>query len=470
MDTTAAPLLDPCSVDLGTVPLERIESELSSLSAHLAAAECRWLLLLAEFDRRGGWQVWGCHSAVHWLNWKLGLDTRTGYEKLRVAHRLVECPLIAEAFARGELSYSKVRAITRIAEPKTEETLVQWCRHATASHIERIAGAKRRANRRDEAEAERQRDERWFRVSYDGSGWGRATIEAPSEFLKVIEAAVRCQLKAMERDAKAAARSEERPAECSAEHSPDLARGAPSWLDLPMAARKADAFVQLITTFLEDLNEREPAGDDRYLVNVHVGVDQLSGENPDGLCELEDGPDISAEMVKRLLCGSSVVLHADDHDGNPLFLGRKSYRPSRAQRRAAKRRDKTCRFPSCERTIVEIHHGDEWEHGGHTNVDRLLSLCSFHHHLCHEGGFRAEIVGSEVRFYRPDGMLLSVEPLHRPSDSPDLAVINAQLGLDIDHRTNESKWDGSAPDYDLCMDALFSREGKYRPPHGTDLN
>jgi hypothetical protein len=446
MDTITEPLLDPRSIDLGTVPLERIEAELSTLSAHIAAAECRQLLLLAEFDRREGWNVWGCHSAVHWLNWRLGIGDRTGYEKLRVAHRLVECALTAEAFANGELSYSKVRAITRIATPETEEMLVQWCRYATAAHIERIAGAKRRADRDPRAPSY---DEQWFRVDHDGSGWGNATIHAPSEVLRAIESAVRRELAVMERDAKT-------------DETETAKLGPPSWLDLPLAARKADALVELITRAIEDLAEREPAGDDRYLLNIHVGIDRLNGDNPDGLCEIDDGPNLSAEVVKRLLCGNSVVLNVDDRDGNPLYLGRKSYRPNRAQRRAAKRRDRTCRFPGCTRTRVEIHHGDEWQHQGRTDIDKLLSLCRFHHHLCHEGGFRAEIVGADVLFWTPGGTLLTTEPLHRPAESPDLTELNAQLGLEIDERTNECRWDGSSPDYDLCMDALYSREGKYR--------
>ena len=114
-----------------------VESELVELAGHLAAATCRFLQLLAEFDTREGWAGTGVRSCAHWLNWRVGLSLRTAREHLRVGHALVGLPAISEAFASGRVSYSKVRAMTRIATPQTERGLLNIALHGTASHVER---------------------------------------------------------------------------------------------------------------------------------------------------------------------------------------------------------------------------------------------------------------------------------------------------------------------------------------------
>lgn len=81
--------------------------ELCELAGHLAAAEARWLVKLGEFDRREGWGQYGCGSCAHWLSWKLGIERRTGQDKVRVARALEVLSVIAGSFGRGELSYSK---------------------------------------------------------------------------------------------------------------------------------------------------------------------------------------------------------------------------------------------------------------------------------------------------------------------------------------------------------------------------
>ena len=97
--------------DLEGVPLARLEGEITTLAAHINAATCRFLELVGEFDRREGWAQWGCASAAEWLSWRCGLCPRTAREHVRVAGRLRELALLRGAFARGELSFSQVRAI-----------------------------------------------------------------------------------------------------------------------------------------------------------------------------------------------------------------------------------------------------------------------------------------------------------------------------------------------------------------------
>jgi hypothetical protein len=91
-----------------------LETELLGLAGHIAATQCRFLQLLAEFDQRDGWAGDGIRSCAHWLSWRAGMDLRTVTEHLRVAHALQQLPDITAAFAEGQLSYSKARAITRV--------------------------------------------------------------------------------------------------------------------------------------------------------------------------------------------------------------------------------------------------------------------------------------------------------------------------------------------------------------------
>jgi hypothetical protein len=91
-----------------------LETELLGLAGHIAAAQCRFLQRLAEFDQRDGWAGDGIRSCAHWLSWRAGMNLRTATEHLRVAHALQQLPDITAAFAEGQLSYSKARAITRV--------------------------------------------------------------------------------------------------------------------------------------------------------------------------------------------------------------------------------------------------------------------------------------------------------------------------------------------------------------------
>src|SRR5437867_2297036 len=115
------------------VELERLGDQIAELSAHLDAASARLLDLIREFDARGGWGN-GFSSCAAWLTWRVGLEPGAAREHVRVARALGSLPLLAQALARGELSYSKIRALTRVATPETEERLLAVARAGTAEH------------------------------------------------------------------------------------------------------------------------------------------------------------------------------------------------------------------------------------------------------------------------------------------------------------------------------------------------
>src|SRR5213080_3274784 len=158
----------PDAVDYAA--LDRLGDEIAELSVHLEAATARLLDLIREFDARGGWNS-GFSSCAAWLSWRVGLDLGAARERVRVARALETLPRLAQALARGELSYAKVRALTRVATPETEERLLAVGRAGTADHVERIVRGWRRVDRIAEARAEARRHQsRALHVYQDEDG------------------------------------------------------------------------------------------------------------------------------------------------------------------------------------------------------------------------------------------------------------------------------------------------------------
>jgi Domain of unknown function (DUF222) len=176
--------------ELATAPTEWIEREIGELAAHIAAATCRWLELIAELDRRGGHGAWGFHSCGAWIAWRCSIDPRSAREHVRVARALEELPLVRERFSHGELSYSKVRALTRIATPEIEAELVEMARLATAAQLDRLVRGYRRAVSLESAEAAHR--DRFLSCEWEEDGGlrirGRLAPEDGALLLKAIEA------------------------------------------------------------------------------------------------------------------------------------------------------------------------------------------------------------------------------------------------------------------------------------------
>ena len=173
--------------------LDRLGDEIAELSVHLDAATARLLDLIRDFDAGGGWNN-GFRSCAEWLSWRVGLDLGAAREKVRVARALPALPRVAQALAHGELSYAKVRALTRVATPETEERLLAIGRAGTAEHVERIVRGWRRMDRKAEKdEAARQHAGRALSVyrAEDGTVTirGRLSPEAGALLLKALTAA-----------------------------------------------------------------------------------------------------------------------------------------------------------------------------------------------------------------------------------------------------------------------------------------
>jgi hypothetical protein len=394
------------------MPLERLEAEITELAGHLAAGECRWLELVAEYDRRAGHESWGCRTIAHWLSWQCGLDMRSAREKVRVAHALAELPLVREEFATGRLSYSKVRAITRVATPANEEQLVMYAQHTTAAQTERIVRTYRGHRSADDetAAANQLHEEQHLQVDYDLDGAGITSGRMPPEIAAALARALEIARTRMSADQ----RGEGGPA------GPPRSRGAIN----------VDALAMIVETFLAN----EPAarsGGDRWMVGVNVDAEVLADDDPEGVCEIDGEVALAPETIHRLCCDSSVVAILRSEDGAPLTATKRTRTIPRWVRRAVHARDNGCRFPGCgEKVFVDAHHVRSWSRGGPTIPTNVLELCWFHHRLVHEGGWTVRFLeGGEVIAITPAGNVISsaIEPPARTVSS--IGDLNATNGL-----------------------------------------
>ena len=157
-------------------------------------------------------------------------------------------------------------------------------------------------------------------------------------------------------------------------------------------------------------------------------------------------------------------------NGEPLDIGRKTRAIPPALKRALKARDKGCRFPGCPHTrFTEGHHIDHWANGGETKLHNLITLCHFHHHLLHEGGYRIVRTDDGVfRFLEPDGMAVR-EDFAIPGDDRAVAARfrgialaegNRDRGVRIDPDTVVTRWQGERMDDSIAMDALLRARGR----------
>ena len=174
------------------VELEQLGDRIAELSARIQAATYELLVLIREFDARTGWS--GCTSCGQWLSWRTGLAPGAAREHVRVARALDNLPKLSDAMRRGTVSYSKVRAVTRVATPETEQALLDVALCGTAAHVEQIVRGWRRVDRTAEhAEDRRRYERRSLRTWVDDDGMvvvrGRLTPEVGAVLRRALEAA-----------------------------------------------------------------------------------------------------------------------------------------------------------------------------------------------------------------------------------------------------------------------------------------
>jgi len=429
--------------------LDRLGDEIAVLSVHLEAATARLLDLIRQFDAEGGWNN-GFRSCAHWLCWRVGLDLGAAREKVRVARALGTLPRLAESLARGELSYAKVRALTRVATPETEERLLAVGRAGTAEHVERIVRGWRYMDRKAEADdAKRQHTGRSLHVYQDEDGMvrvrGRLAPEVGALLMKALDAA-RETLYQQARLRHAAAGSDD---DFGAEH---VSTETPTF-----EQQQADALALLAETALHHGLDPGTPGE-RYQVVVHVDAAVLADADQPGQSVLEDGARVSAETSQRLACDASRVIMRHDADGHLLEMSARTRTIPPALRRALQHRDRGCRFPGCGVRFGQGHHIRHWAAGGPTTLSNLTLLCLRHHRAVHEEGYQVERQpDGELEFRTPYGFLIpDVPPPPNVPDDP-MEVIRAQndaAGLTLDAHTATPGWLGEPLNVAYAIDVL----------------
>ncbi len=372
--------------------IDNLGESIAVLAAQIHAATHRLLTLIAEFDRERGWERVGYPNCARWLSVRTGIDLGAAREKVRAARALARLPMTGAAMARGELSFSQVRSLTRIATEDNEQALLDLARGATTAELERMVRGWRKGSREDEAERERrQHEDRALSVFPDDDGMyvvrGRLTPEVGALFMRALEAA-------------SGALFREPGAEPTRVSS-----------DREAAYRRADGIGLLAErAFAAGFGGSDGPAPvsgtraERYQVVLHVEPATLTETEEPGRSELEDGTRVSAETSRRLSCDASVVRVAQKPDGTVLDVGRRARTVPTSIRRALEVRDRGCRFPGCGLRFTDAHHVHHWGDGGKTSLDNCLLLCAYHHRRVHEGGWRVGWWGTgRPVFYDPRG-------------------------------------------------------------------
>jgi hypothetical protein len=353
--------------------IEELDRNILKLCCRINSATCELLVLIREFDERGGWLKWGMKNCAEWLAWRCDLSITTALEKVRVAHALKSLPAVSRSFSTGELSYSKVRALSRVANRQNEHELLAFALRQSAAHVAERCRELRCGSDASTDDAARAFANRSLRLRRDHRrGMMMITIELPLDTGELLEKAL----------------DKARDDECL--DVPDL-------VDTAWSTRQADALVNVLRGYLH--GDDTSSHSDDYLVTIHVDQCALAGQ--------EGRSQLPIESVKRICCDSQAVVLTENEQGEPLSIGRKTRLVPKAIERALHARDQGwCRFPGCgNRRYLHSHHVEHWSNGGETSLENLMLLCTKHHTLVHEGGFRIERdFQNRWYFLRPDGI------------------------------------------------------------------
>ena len=359
------------------VPIDDLDQAIVTLSARINAETYELLVLIREFDERAGWLKWGLGNCAEWLHYRCDFSMNAAREKVRVAHALKTLPEVAAAFAKGKLSYSKVRAMTRVSGTHNENELLSFALKTTTARVEERCRELKCGTVDSLGGAQRAFANRSLRVVRNAErGTMSITVELPVETGELVEKAL--------------------------DKARDDSMSKAEFIDESWSARQADAMVSMASSYLSGNAGKTRNTSDDYHVTVHV--DQSALANGNGRSSLP------IESVKRLCCDGHAVVIGEDEHGEPLNIGRKTRTVPTAIKRALLARDKSCAFPGCHHTrFVDAHHIQHWSAGGETSLDNLMLLCSQHHKLVHEGGFAIERDYQNHWFFRhPDGKAVPV--------------------------------------------------------------
>ena len=432
--------------DLDFIPDDPAELRraVTRMAAHINHADWRFIKLIAAMDRTRGWAEAGYASLGNWLDHRCGLGPCAARERIRIGRALARLPQIDAAFRDGVLSYSKVRAITRVATRGSEAALLDIAGSSSAAQLESLVRTHQRIGG-DERERVCSEERRGLSWHYE-DGMVVITAAVPAErgalVIRALEKVV--DARKDEREAyyegllegkpdpgptepEAAEPEEEpygpgdvsaeteRPVEDACEQEPATAAGLPAGLEFELSSteqRHADALVEVAEHYLANGPGRRGR---RYEVVLTIGRNELAAQSAEGGARYHVDPDwgVDEEDARRIACAADITEFVQDERGNLLnYERRRRIVPARLLRALKLRDHNRCRFPGCaHQRYVEAHHVEHWIDGGETRLDNLVLLCSAHHRLLHHGAFRIVPEDDGLVFVSRDGEV--IEPALR---------------------------------------------------------
>ena len=387
--------------------LDRLADSIATLSLHIDIAKHQLLTKLREFDAHEGWRGTGALSTAAWLAWRIGIGAVAAREHVRVARALGGLPQIDSAFAAGELSYTKVRALTRVATAESERGFIDVAMQATASHLETIVAAYR--NIGDEAETGMRAPQSRVRRRVTDDGMIRIELTLRPDQANVLWEAMN---KALD-----VGRSEQTdvPAESSgccgsdADVSAESPGAAAAAAVIPRETELANALVNVAQAYLDNATRTLGSG---YELVVLTTPEQLEHGAAGIGGYLRDGTPVPLHVARMLACDCSRVDVDMSDSGEILNVGRARRTIPSAIGRALWVRDGGCRVPGCNRKRhLHAHHIRNWTDGGKTAAVNLVLLCTGHHTAVHEGSLFVGVHEGKIEFTNASGVKLRPGPV-----------------------------------------------------------
>lgn len=405
---------------------------LLQLAAYRNALDHAWLRELHAFDEAEEWALDDATSCANWLSWRAGMNLRTAHENVRVARRLAQLPKLQEAMREGRINYTQARALTRIAEEETQDTLLALAGDSSGQQLEQRVRWIRQRAAADAGEIDPANLRLWWEELDDGTTAMHANMRADQA------GTVRQSLETMKR----LAQPEDPGSVSTVDALVFMATLAATAATKHLAAQRAGGDEKKQKRLETTIARKSEA-----LLIVSQSTVVARARGPQERCELADGTQLSVEAARRLLCDSAVRALLVDDEGTALDVGRRTQRVSEALKAALIERDEHCTFPGCtSRLGLDAHHLEHWIDGGETKLGNLTLQCRPHHVLVHEGGHTIARTADGLLEYRdragnplPRGP--SVRPVpERPSSALTPVLGGAFLQEAIALATREALW------------------------------
>jgi hypothetical protein len=342
---------------------------LDEANAAVAQAQRAFLLLVHEASALEVWRDDGARDLAHWLSIRYGISAWKARRWIAAASALEGLTHVDAAFSDGRLSLDKTVELTRFATPAEETPLVAWASDVSVATVRRRGDRSLTPSAGETVSDEQARRLEWWWFE-DGRRLGIAG-EVPAAQGAVVVNALQ--------------RAADRVAVMPGEEEPWSAD-----------ARRADALVALCSAAIA-----ADADPDRATVVLHARVDEMGmlAET-----EIEGATAVPRSVAERLVCDARVQVMVEDASGEVVRAGAARREPAPWMVRQLRYRDRGCRFPGCgTNAFTQAHHVQWWSHGGPTDLENLVLVCSFHHRLVHEYGWAIRRSDAGVTWITSDG-------------------------------------------------------------------